>query len=122
MSAGLAALKSPACHKSQVQGEDVGVQGRTRLPKACPICSPELNSLAKDIPAAHSARSQLVDSISGDLMEGDNEPVVLPNGHMYGLASLLEENRKSAIAPELVADPTTGETFLRTSMRKAFVL
>ncbi|BFZ53877.1 hypothetical protein PYCC9005_000908 [Savitreella phatthalungensis] len=139
LAAGLAALKSPSCFAGT--GTDEAEESRksiTSSSSACPICSPELNSLAQHIPAAHSARTHLVDALDGQLMEGDNSPVVLPTGQMYGCRSLELSNADILAATPLTAqshrgttstnaeptttDPRTGEVFQTSALRKAYVL
>lgn len=50
----------------------------------CPVCSRSLNQLAQPLPMAHCANSRLVCKISGDVMNENNPPMMLPNGHVYG--------------------------------------
>lgn len=50
----------------------------------CPVCSRSLNKLAQPLPMAHCANSRLVCKISGDVMNENNPPMMLPNGHVYG--------------------------------------
>jgi len=50
----------------------------------CPVCSPHLNQLAEPLPFAHCAHSRLICSITGELMNEHNHPMMLPNGRVYG--------------------------------------
>lgn len=50
----------------------------------CPVCSKSLNKLAQPLPMAHCANSRLVCKISGDVMNENNPPMMLPNGYVYG--------------------------------------
>jgi hypothetical protein len=50
----------------------------------CPVCSRSLNKLAQPLPMAHCANSRLVCKISGDVMNENNPPMMLPNGYVYG--------------------------------------
>ncbi|MEE6462760.1 hypothetical protein FKM82_001697 [Ascaphus truei] len=74
LQAGLSAIKTPQCYK-----ED----GTSKNPD-CPVCSKSLNKLAQPLPMAHCANSRLVCKISGDVMNENNPPMMLPNGYVYG--------------------------------------
>lgn len=66
----------------------------------CPVCSKSLNKLAQPLPMAHCANSRLVCKISGDVMNENNPPMMLPNGYVYGYNVSVEINDllKSKIA------------------------
>jgi len=78
--AGLVALKLPACFDHSTKNVD------------CPVCDGEsgtnsqplgLGKLAAEVPYSHRANSTIVCRISGKIMEGDNMPMVFPNGYVY---------------------------------------
>lgn len=71
-------LNLPA-HSSQCYKED----GTSKNPD-CPVCSKSLNKLAQPLPMAHCANSRLVCKISGEVMNENNPPMMLPNGYVYG--------------------------------------
>lgn len=50
----------------------------------CPVCQPYLNELAEPLPFAHCSQSRLYCNISGLPMNENNQPMMLPNGHIYG--------------------------------------
>lgn len=50
----------------------------------CPVCQPYLNDLAETLPFAHCSQSRLYCNISGLPMNENNQPMMLPNGHIYG--------------------------------------
>lgn len=50
----------------------------------CPVCQEWLNILAIPLPYAHCSQSRLVCSISGLPLNENNQPMVLPNGYVYG--------------------------------------
>lgn len=75
----------------------------------CPICSIELNELAKNVPYAHHSKSHL-----------DNDLLLLPNGRVYGQAKLDEYAAKAGLAEGQVKDLVTGEVYLRTALKKVF--
>jgi macrophage erythroblast attacher len=139
LSSGLSALKTPACHSTHIQvpsspqPQDTnnhqptnGTNGTTPTPhsrphhhhgtaslttRVCPICSTELNALARSVRYAHHGKSRLLEH---DLM-------LLPNGRVYGKARLDEYAAKSGLAPGQVKDLVTGEVFLGEEVRKVFV-
>jgi macrophage erythroblast attacher len=67
LEAGLAALKTRQCVKN----------GNLE----CPACY--YHELAESVPLAHFVNSCLVDSHSGEIMNHDNPPLVLPNGNVF---------------------------------------
>src|SRR4051812_38998616 len=70
LSAGLSSLKTPSCHSSVASSSSNAASSTTSL---CPICSTELNDLARSVPYAHHTTSCV-----------ESDPVVLPNGRVYG--------------------------------------
>lgn len=55
----------------------------------------------------------------------ENDPIVLPNGRIYGRQRLLEISRKIFGPTETasrVKDPTTGEVFDMEDMKKVFIM
>jgi macrophage erythroblast attacher len=134
LSAGLSALKTPACHSVHNPASSSSA-GHARLASnasLCPICSIELNDLARSVPYAHHTKPHV-----------ENNPVVLPNGRIYGRERLEELQRKKerasggagsgtvlkggAVDEDLigkegeVTDPTTGETFLWEEVKKVYI-
>lgn len=78
------------CH-SQCYKED----GTSKNPD-CPVCSKSLNKLAQPLPMAHCANSRLVCKISGEVMNENNPPMMLPNGYVYGYnVSTLQTNTQA---------------------------
>jgi macrophage erythroblast attacher len=94
----------------------------------------ELNDLARNVPYAHHTTSSV-----------ESDPVVLPNGRIYGREKLEELQRKLVMAGvggvsesgtgegvnahELqigkegqVRDPTTGETFSWDQVKKVYIM
>ena len=125
MSAGLSALKTPACH-SAFNPASSSTPGHARIAantSLCPICSVELNDLARNVPYAHHTVSSV-----------EPDPVVLPNGRIYGRGRLEDLQRKLLMASGSVrtdeieigkngevVDPTTGEKFGWDEVRKVFI-
>ncbi|KAK4123096.1 hypothetical protein N657DRAFT_597383 [Parathielavia appendiculata] len=79
--------------------------------RVCPICSTELNALARNVRYAHHGKSRLLEH---DLM-------LLPNGRVYGKARLDEYAAKSGLPAGRVKDLVTGEVFDAGEIRKVFV-
>lgn len=50
----------------------------------CPVCQDPLNQLAEPLPFAHCSQSRLVCHISGLPLNEHNQPMMLPNGYVYG--------------------------------------
>lgn len=127
LSAGLSALKTPACH-SQYNPASANTAGHARIAtntSLCPICSTELNELAKSVPYAHHTKSYV-----------ESDAVVLPNNRIYGRARLEELQRKilraaggngGMIDEDMIGahgevqDPTTGEVFDWEEVKKVYI-
>lgn len=127
LSAGLSALKTPACH-SKFNPASSSAPGHARMAansSLCPICSMELNDIARNVPYAHHTTSSV-----------EPDSVVLPNGRIYGRAKLEDLQRKLAMAgvgganiDEMeigkegeVVDPTTGERFGWHEVKKVYIM
>lgn len=92
LSAGLSALKTPSCHSVHA----LQPSSLTGAP-VCPICSTELNELARNVPYAHHTKSFI-----------EEDPVVLPNGRVFGRARLERLNEKLGTRKGFVRDPAEG--------------
>ncbi|KAI5849453.1 CTLH/CRA C-terminal to lish motif domain-containing protein [Morchella snyderi] len=106
LSAGLSALKTPSCHSSIATSSTASTT--TSL---CPICSTELNDLARNVPYAHHVRSSV-----------DPDPVVLPNNRIHGREKLEEFAVKLGLPAGRIRDPTTGDEWDDTTLRKVFIM
>ncbi|KAM3418623.1 Protein fyv10 [Cercospora zeina] len=93
LSAGLSALKTPTCHSQYA----LQASANTGAP-VCPICSTELNELARNVPYAHHTKSYM-----------EEDPVVLPNGRVFGRERLNRLNEKLGTRPGRIKDPTDME-------------
>lgn len=58
------------------------------LHSVSPVCNDLLNQLAKPLPVAHCSHSKLVCYITGQPLNENNPPLVLPNGNVYGELAL----------------------------------
>src|SRR4051812_47714991 len=112
LSAGLSALKTPACHSLYASSSS---NPHSTVSSVCPICSTELNKLALNVPYAHHTKSYV-----------EQDPIVLPNGRIYGRRRLEELQRKleggvGEVSGGDVRDPTTGEVFAWEEVRKVYI-
>ncbi|KAI9679106.1 MAG: GID complex subunit containing RING finger motif [Trizodia sp. TS-e1964] len=107
LSAGLSSLKTPSCHSSFASSSSNSKSSTTSV---CPICSTELNDLARNVPYAHHTTSYV-----------ETDPVVLPNGRIYGRERLLRMNSKVGVPDGQVKDPITGEIFAESKVRKVYI-
>jgi macrophage erythroblast attacher len=112
LSAGLSALKTPACHSRYASSSS---NPHSSTAKVCPICSTELNELARNVPYAHHTKSYV-----------ENDPIVLPNGRIYGRERLEDLQRKlvggaGEVSGGKVRDPTTGEVFQWDKVKKVYI-
>lgn len=111
LSAGLSALKTPACHSSIASSTaSANSSSETSL---CPICSTELNELARGVPYAHHTKSNV-----------ESDPVMLPNGRIYGRDRLMRFSDKMPSGHQgMVRDPTDPTTvFEASTLKKVFIL
>ncbi|EKD20284.1 uncharacterized protein L3040_007293 [Drepanopeziza brunnea f. sp. 'multigermtubi'] len=111
LSAGLSALKTPSCHSShhlpsssstrpqtQTQSQSISPTSSSSLTTSvCPICSTELNDLARNVPYAHHTTSHV-----------ESDLVLLPNNCVYGLERLEEYSRKAGLEKGWVRDLREG--------------
>lgn len=108
LQAGLSALKTPQCYSS-----------RENRNASCPVCQDWLNILAMPLPFAHCSQSRLVCHISGLPLNEHNQPMVLPNGYIYGEQALMQmaaENNGQVICPK------TKEIYPYKKVEKVYVM
>lgn len=114
--AGLTALKTPSCYSVHASSASPSTNAHTQgasltNTRLCPICSTELNELARDLPYAHHSQSLV-----------ENNPVVLPNYRIYGRDKLMDFSAKMGAPEQLVRDPVTQEEFPVDELRKVFIM
>lgn len=105
LQAGLSALKTPQCYDEAQRNPD------------CPVCSRALNCLARGLPYAHCSQSRLVCRISGQPLNEHNQPLVLPNGYVYGEQALRAVARRGR-----VTCPRSCDTFDLCDAEKVYVM
>ncbi|KAI0388999.1 CTLH/CRA C-terminal to lish motif domain-containing protein [Xylariaceae sp. FL0594] len=112
LASGLSALKTPACHSIHPDSA-AAPSHHTSLSLAmnvCPICSTELNELARSVPhALHT-----ISHVEPDLL-------LLPNGRAYSKARLQEYAKKAGLLDGQVKDLRTGEVYGEERLRKVFI-
>jgi macrophage erythroblast attacher len=109
LSAGLSALKTPSCHSSH--GASMSATSSTAVTTSvCPICSVELNDLARNVPYAHHTKSHV-----------ESDLVLLPNLHAYGRSRLEEYSRKAGVEAGMIKDLRTGDIFGEETLKKVFI-
>ncbi|THC93720.1 hypothetical protein EYZ11_006796 [Aspergillus tanneri] len=53
----------------------------------------------------------------------ESDPIVLPNGRIYGKQRLLDMSKKvGCVEAGKVKDPTTGEVFEESEMKKVYIM
>lgn len=108
-------MKTPTCHSIHnpaTQNPSTSLQTTTLTntltgAPLCPICSTELNELARNVPYAHHTKS---------FMEDD--PVMLPNGRVFGRERLQALNEKLGVTKGKLRDPTEGHEGLEWEERE----
>eukprot|EP00002_Diphylleia_rotans_P036655 TRINITY_DN80_c0_g4_i2.p1 TRINITY_DN80_c0_g4~~TRINITY_DN80_c0_g4_i2.p1 ORF type:complete len:393 (-),score=94.05 TRINITY_DN80_c0_g4_i2:117-1295(-) len=106
LQAGISAMKTPFCYNTEHKNRN------------CPVCQPPLDKLAEQLPFAHLAHSSIVCRISGNIMDEDNPPMMLPNGYVYSRESLQEMASKNG---DMVVCPRTGFTCKFSELKKLFI-
>jgi macrophage erythroblast attacher len=107
LKAGLSVLKTPSCTRPL----DANMN--------CPVCTPPYSAIAQDLPFSHHENSSIVCRITGEVMDENNPPLILPNGHVYSRLAL---ERMAANLGGQVRCPRTGEAFPLESAKKVFIL
>lgn len=110
LSSGLSALKTPACHSSRRDELSAEASSSTLGHGVCPICSTELNDLARNVPYAHHTKSHV-----------EHDLFLLPNGRVYGRKRLDDCAMKAGLTPNMVKDPITGDVFYDQLLKKVFI-
>lgn len=106
LAAGLSSLKTPSCHSTLSTRHNTACS----VTSLCPICSTELNELAKPVPYGHHTTSWV-----------DHDLIVLPNGRVYGTKRLSDLAGKLGLDGGKYRDPISGEEFERGEVRKVFI-
>jgi len=110
LSSGLSALKTPACHSTKPTSSSQPSHSTSLTTSVCPICSTELNELARNVPYAQHTKSHV-----------ENDLVLLPNDRAYGRARLEEYATKAGLPSGQVKDLVTGEVFGWDEVAKVYI-
>jgi len=106
LEAGLSALKTPMC--SEVASKNSN----------CPTCNEQFHKIALALPCALHSHSRLVCRLTGEIMNEDNPPMVLPNGQAYSKKGLLEIANKNN---GRVICPHSGVVYKLEELKKAYI-
>ncbi|KAG9248273.1 negative regulation of gluconeogenesis [Calycina marina] len=109
LSAGLSALKTPACHSAHTSSISP-TSASSITTSVCPICSTELNELARNVPYANHTTSH----VESDLL-------LLPNGCVYGRERLEEYRRKAGLPAHEVKDLRSGKVYDLEDAKKVYI-
>lgn len=87
--------------------------------RSCPACHTHLLPVASALPPCRRTHSHLICRLSQTVMEGANQPMVMPNGSVYGLRAL---TAMASTNRGIVTCPRTGEKCHMRELRRAYVL
>lgn len=110
LTSGLSALKTPACHSNTATSSSTPNHNTSVTTSVCPICSTELNELARYVPYAHHTKSHV-----------EHDLLLLPNNRVYGKARLEEYAAKAGLTHGDVKDLVTGDIYPWNSLKKVFI-
>eukprot|EP00826_Nyctotherus_ovalis_P051698 TRINITY_DN6471_c0_g2_i10.p1 TRINITY_DN6471_c0_g2~~TRINITY_DN6471_c0_g2_i10.p1 ORF type:complete len:277 (+),score=78.90 TRINITY_DN6471_c0_g2_i10:479-1309(+) len=105
LQAGLSSLKTVFCDDPNTKKEH------------CPTCSRLLGELARALPYSCHVHTSVVCKITGEVMDENNPPMLLPNGYVYSEKGLLMKMNK---AKGTVTCPVTNESFPWDKIKKIF--
>ncbi|RCN44520.1 hypothetical protein ANCCAN_09511 [Ancylostoma caninum] len=100
---GLSAYKTPHCSPGGVE--------------RCPTCQPCAYALAEGLPYAHTVNSRLICSYSGEALNEENHPMMMPDGRVYGEKAIRELQ-----VDNMVRCPRTGSMIPIDHVLKLYVL
>lgn len=104
--AGLSALKTPQCYS--VSSKNIN----------CPVCQPYYNEMAENLPYSHCAQSRLFCRVTTKPLNEYNQPMMLPNGQIYGEQALPLITKEKGV----VVCPKTKQAFVNPKIEKVYVM
>ncbi|ALC46926.1 CG31357 [Drosophila busckii] len=104
--AGLSALKTPQCYSQTCHNLN------------CPVCQDDLNRIALKLPYSHCVQSRLICRVTGLPLNEHNQPMMLPNGQIFGQLALPEITKDDGT----VTCPVTNVKFSNPKIDKVFVM
>lgn len=110
LQSGLSALKTPACHSSHPSSSSTPSHSTSLTSSVCPICSTELNELARNVPYAHHTQSHV-----------EHDLLMLPSGRVYARKRLEEFARKAGVTEGYVKDLRTGDVVPSDHLKKVYI-
>jgi len=105
LQAGLSALKTPSSFSNNHNKED-------------PLSMPEFKELASGLPMAKHGRSKLMCSVTKEMMNEHNPPMVMPNGYVYSQQAVM---KISAENDGKMVCPITGVTCSLGDLKRAYL-
>lgn len=131
-------IETPPTTSNQPLPQQNIMHGRVNQQNDDPLRHPVIQKLAATVPFSKRTVSKLVCPVTGIVMEGNNQPVVLPNGYVYGSLAVYEgllsdwndaDNAGDAGAGDdgpsrstRIQCPCTGDTFSMDQVRKLFIV
>ncbi|KAF2071499.1 hypothetical protein CYY_007177 [Polysphondylium violaceum] len=106
MQSGLSVLKTESCGEEETKNID------------CPLCNPNFSLLADPLPVSLQSHSSLVCRITGQIMNEDNPPMVLPNGNVYCRNAMIDMAKKNN---NRIICPRSGNEYKFDDLKRAFV-
>lgn len=133
LQAGLTALKTPLCRrgapgerkakKEDEEDKEMEEGDEGNYNQDCPVCSMTGRALAAGLPLAHFGNSYLTCRCTGEAMDGENPPMVLPNGRVYSQRAIREHLLSVEEGGEVrVICPRTGDSFASSEVQSIFVV
>jgi macrophage erythroblast attacher len=87
--------------------------------KEDPLHLPAFQKLAEGLPYAKHVHSKLICSVTREIMNDANPPLVLPNGYVYSqkaVAVIMGKNDGKVVCPK------TGSVYGLDELRRAFIV
>jgi macrophage erythroblast attacher len=82
------------------------------------VCQPQISEIALSLPFSHCAQSRLICRVTKKPLNENNQPMVLPNGHVISqlaLASITDSNG-------VIECPFTHEKWTNPKIEKVFIM
>ncbi|KAM9967814.1 hypothetical protein ACTFIW_001901 [Dictyostelium discoideum] len=83
----------------------------------CPLCDPSFRALATSLPVSLQSHSSLVCRITGEIMNEDNYPMVLPNGNVFSKRAIIDMYKKQ----DKIIDPRSGNEYKLEDLKRAYI-
>ena len=110
LQAGLCALNAPYVTRSEA--------GSTAQALGDPLCEDAFRVLARGLPFSKHTHTRIVCPLTGLVLDADNPPAALPDGHVYSAAALDELARAGG---GWIACPRTGERYNASEVTRVYL-